>query len=102
MRKLEKQTVYSSCKDNYLGADLAYMQLTNRYNEGFHFLLCFIDSFSKYAWAAALKDKKRYCNNKIFLKKFSGSYYKPNKICEDKSSEFYNRSMNSWWQDYHI
>ena len=34
------------------------MQLINKFNEGFRFLLCVIDIFSKYAWVVPLKDKK--------------------------------------------
>ena len=45
-------------KDNIWGADIADMQLINKFNRGFRFLLGVIDIFSKYAWVAALKDKK--------------------------------------------
>ena len=34
------------------------MQLISKFNEGFRFLLCVIDIFSKYAWVVPLKDKK--------------------------------------------
>ena len=34
------------------------MQLISKFNEGFRFLLCAIDIFSKYAWVVPLKDKK--------------------------------------------
>ena len=59
IRKFKKRKVYSSFRDNIWGADLADMQLLNKFNKGFRFLLCFIDIFSKYAWVAPLKDKKR-------------------------------------------
>ena len=35
------------------------MQLISKFNEGFRFSLCVIDIFSKYAWVAPLKYKKR-------------------------------------------
>ena len=35
------------------------MQLINKSNKGFRFLLCVIDICSKYAWVISLKDKKR-------------------------------------------
>ena len=56
--------MYSSFKDNIWGVDLADMQLLSKFNEGFRFLLCVIDIFSKYySWVIPLKDKKRhkYC-----------------------------------------
>ena len=41
--------MYSLCKNNIWGADLADMQLISKYNKGIRFLLCVIDIFSKYA-----------------------------------------------------
>ena len=49
-----KRTVYS--RFNIWGADLAYMQLISTFNQGFRFLVCVIDIFSKYAWVVILKD----------------------------------------------
>ena len=59
IRKLNKRKVHSSFKDNIWGVDLADMQLLNKFNKGFRFLLCVIDIFSKYAWVIPLKDKKK-------------------------------------------
>ena len=63
IRKFEKRKVYSSYRDHIWGVDLADMQLLSKFNEGFKFLLCVIDIFSKYTWVIPLKDKKRckYC-----------------------------------------
>ena len=57
IRKLKKGTVYSGFKDNIWGANLADMQLTRKFNEGFRFLLCVIDIFNKYARLVPLEDK---------------------------------------------
>ena len=57
IRKFKKRKVYTGFKDNIWGADLANMQLISKLNKGFRFLLCVIDSFSKYAWVVPLKDK---------------------------------------------
>ena len=48
------------------GADLADMQLTNKLNRDFRFLLCFINIYGKYTWICPLKDKKR-CHNELQL-----------------------------------
>ena len=64
IKQFNKRKAYSSLRDNIWGADLADMQLLNKFNEGFRFLLCVIDIFSKYySWVIPLKDKKRhkYC-----------------------------------------
>ena len=58
IRKSKKRKVYSGFRDNVWGADLADIQLISKFNEGFRFLLCVIDIFSKYAWVVPLKDKK--------------------------------------------
>ena len=47
IRKFKKRKVYSSFRNNIWGADLADMQLLSKFNEGFRFLLCVIDIFSK-------------------------------------------------------
>ena len=44
--------------DNIWGADLADMQLLNKFNKGIRFLLCVIDIYNKYAYIIPLKDKK--------------------------------------------
>ena len=49
IKKIKKRKVYSSFTDNICGADLADMQLLNKFNKGFRFLLCVIDIFSKYS-----------------------------------------------------
>ena len=54
-----KRKVHSSFKDNILSADLAYMQLINKFNKGTKFLLCVVDIFSKHAWVVLLEDKKK-------------------------------------------
>ena len=75
-----KRTVYLGFKDNIWGANLADMQLINKFNEGFRFLLCVIDIFSKYAWVVPLKDKKGIIITNAFQKILKESNKKPNKI----------------------
>ena len=57
IRKFNKRNVYSVFKDNISATNLADMQLISKFNKGFIFLLCVIDSFSKCAWVVPLKDK---------------------------------------------
>ena len=67
------------------------MQLIDKFNKGFRFLLCVIDSYCKYAWVISLKDKKGTTITNAFQKILDESKYKPNKIWVDKGSEFYHR-----------
>ena len=56
------------------------MKLINKFNEGFRFLLCVIDIFSKYAWVVPLKNKKCVSIVNAFQKILEESDRKPNKI----------------------
>ena len=47
--KFKKRKVNSTFKDNILAADLTDMQLINKFDKGFRFLLYVIDIYSKYA-----------------------------------------------------
>ena len=67
-------------KDNIWDADLADMQMITKLNEGICFLLCVTDTFSKYAWAAPLRDKKHITITHAFQKILDESNRKPNKI----------------------
>ena len=58
IRKFKERKVSPIFKDNIWGADLGDMQLINKFNKRFRFLLCVIDIFSKYDWVLPLKDKK--------------------------------------------
>ena len=77
------------------------MQLIIKFNKGFRFLLCAIDTFSKYAWVVPLKDKKVASIVNTFQKILDDSNRseakskgrKPNKIWVDKGSKFYNNSF---------
>ena len=86
IRKLKKRIVYSGCKDNIWGTDLADIQLISTFNKGFRFLLCVIDIFRKYAWVVPLKDKKGVTITNAFQKILDKSGRKPNKIWVDKGS----------------
>ena len=73
------------------------MQLLSNFSKAMYLLLlCVIDTYSKYVWFVPLKDKKGITITNVFQKILDESGHKPNKIWVDKSSEFYNRSMNSW------
>ena len=80
----------------FWGADLEDMQLINKFNKAYRFLLCVINIYNKYASATPLKDKKDIAFTYNFQKFLDESNHKPNKIWLDKSWEFYNISMESW------
>ena len=67
------------------------MQLISIFKNGFRFLLCVIDIYSKYAWVILLKDKKGSTITNVFKIFLKESNRKPNIIWVDKGSEFCNR-----------
>ena len=84
VRNFEKGTVYSGFKDNICGTYLADIQLINRFNKGFRFLLCVLDIFSEYALVVPLKDKKGVIIVNAFQKISDNSDRKPNKITKER------------------
>ena len=72
------------------------MQLISKFDKRICFLLRVIDIYSKYAWVIPLEDKKVITTTNAFQKISKKSNLKPNKICVDKGSDFYNNSMKSW------
>ena len=65
--------VHSPFIDNIWGDDLADMQLKNKFNKGFRFLLCVVDIYSKHAWVIPLKDKKAITITNAFQKNLKES-----------------------------
>ena len=98
IRKFKKRKVYSAFKENIWAADLADIQLISKFNEGFRFLLCVIDIYSKYAWVVPLKDKKGVSIVNAFQKILKESARKPHKIWVDKGFEFYNSHFKKWFK----
>ena len=96
IRKFKKRKVYSSFRDSIWGVDLADIQLLSKFNKGFKFLLCVIDTYSKYGWVIPLKNKKGISIVNAFQKILKESNRKLNKIWVDKGSEFYNNSFKKW------
>ena len=62
IRKINKRKVQSPFLNNTWGADLADMQLINKLNKGFSFLLCVPDIYSIYTLVIPFKDNKRHNN----------------------------------------
>ena len=73
------------------------MQLINKFNKGFRFLLCVIDVFSKYDWVVKVVSIGNAFQN--ILKR---SNRKRNKIWVDKGRELSNNCFKKWLQDNDI
>ena len=73
------------------------MQLISKFDKRIRFLLCVVHIFSTYAEVIPLKDKKGITITNAFQKILNESKCKSNKIWVNKGSEYYNRSMKSWF-----
>ena len=93
IRNFKKRKVNSIFIEITWDADLADMQLKNKFNKGLRFLLCVIEIYSQYACVIHLKDKNRIKTTDAFQKVLDDSKREQNKIWFDKGSEFYNWSI---------
>ena len=65
----------------------------SKYNKGIRILLCVIDILNKYAWAVSFEEKIGVTIFNIFQSILNKSKRKPNKICVDQGSKFYENSF---------
>ena len=77
-------------------------QIIGKINKGTRFLLCAVDIFSKYASVVPSKDKKDVTIKDAFQNILENSTRKPDKMCSEKGSEFYNSSFQKWLRDNDI
>ena len=78
------------------------MQLISKYNKDIRYLLCVIDSFSKYAFVVPLKDKKGPTIANTFQSILENSKRKLNKVWTDQGSGFYSTHLKKWLKDNSI
>jgi hypothetical protein len=81
-------------------ADLLDMTSLSALNDGFKWILCMIDCFSRFAWAVPLKDKRGESVAAALKGIFAD--VKPNKLQTDQGTEFYNRDVEQVLNDYQI
>ena len=97
IKKFKKIKVYSSFRDNIWGVDLADMKSLSTFNNGYKYLLCAIDLFSKDAWVIPLRDKKKKGTSTVkAFQRIISKERKPNKIWADKGGEFYNKPFKDF------
>ena len=68
IRNFNRGKLHSRFLDNIWGADIADIQLINKFNVGFIYLLCVIDNYCKYTWLIPIKDKESHYNYECFSK----------------------------------
>ena len=87
--------------DEQWQADLVEMREFSDSNEGYNYLLCVIDCFSKYVWVEPLKTKGGVETGKAFEVIFKKGRV-PAKLQFDEGKEFYNKNVESLFKDKNI
>ena len=95
-RKFKRRKVIVTGLDEIWGMDLASMESFASYNNGYKYILCIIDVFSKFAWCIPLKNKTAASILTAVKDVVSESKRQPEKIWVDRGSEFYNKDFKSW------
>lgn len=88
--------------DDLWQADLVEMGSYATHNNGYRYLLTVIDTFSKKAWAVAVKNKSGESVTKAIKSIFDNSHRKPKNLQTDDGKEFFNNQFNRLMQTNQI
>ena len=104
-KKIKRVKHYYPVVSNYpfeiVQVDIADFSDTSSANNGYKYLLVFIDIMSRYAYVYPMKNKTSTIVNEI-VNKFLQSVHNVKKIMSDNGSEFINKSYKSILQKYDI
>src|SRR4051812_26584403 len=92
VRKFKRRRVIVTGIDEIWAMDLASMESFVEYNNGFKFILCIVDVFSKYSWCIPLKNKTASSILTAVKTVIEESKRSPEKIM-GWGSEFYNKTF---------
>jgi hypothetical protein len=102
-RKISKQfqrnRVIVSGIDDQWDADLASFYSFEQENDGFNYLLCVIDIFSRFAWVKLLKNKKAPTVVQAFEQILEESGRKPDRLRTDSAQDFKSRLFQQMCSD---
>lgn len=96
---ITRKTIVNGINDQFQ-ADLVEMIPYAKENEGYKYLLCCIDIFSKYSWAIPMKNKTSEETVNAFFKIFNERI--PEKVQTDHGKEFYNAKVQELFKKYNI
>lgn len=83
-------------------ADLSDMRTYNKYNDGYNYLLCVIDVFSKYAYVRPIKKKNSETIKNCFDTIFTEANAVPTHIQSDKGTEFVSKDVRAYFKNKNI
>ena len=100
-RRFQRRTVKAFDVDGVWSVDL--VDMTGdwvRENDGYRYILCVVDVFSRYAWVAPLRDKSAGTVRAAFQTLFRQAI--PAQIWADRGSEFYAASVKGLFDQHDI
>ena len=95
-KKYPRNRILAVGPDEIHQLDLVDVSNLSKYNNGYKYLLTWIDLFSKYAWVIPLKNKTGKVLVEAVKKNLKSSRRTPIMIHTDKGSEFTNREFQSF------
>jgi len=101
-RKFKRRKVIVTGIDEIWALDLASMESFAKSNDGYKYILCIVDVFSKFAWCVPLKTKTGVTILHAVKDVIEESKRQPEKIWVDKGSEFYNKEFLAWTKSQNI
>lgn len=102
VRKFPRRKIIVHRLDEIWAVDLASMESVASYNDGYKFILCIVDLFSRFAWCVPLKNKSATTVLNAVKEVIAKSGRSPEKSWSDKGSEFYNKVFLGWAKDHDI
>lgn len=97
--KSQRNISYSHFKRYQFQMDLVDIQNISKFNDGFKYLLTVIDTFTRYAFCKALKDKKGSTVLEAFKTILDEAKEKPLTLSFDRGAEFINLSFQNFCKD---
>lgn len=82
--------------DNLWQMDLSILDSLSKYNRGYKYLFCIIDTFSRYAFVLPLKTKTGKEITSVFSRLLRQTKRKPQLIHCDLGTEFYNKTFRDF------
>lgn len=95
-----RRKIISLFKDDLWQADLLDIQSYSKYNKGFKFILIVIDTYTKYVWVKALKNKSAKHVTQGMLNILKKNH--PKLLQTDNGTEFYNKQFQDLMRKYNI
>ncbi|KAK3907144.1 Putative uncharacterized transposon-derived protein [Frankliniella fusca] len=99
-RRFPRNVTYADNIDESWQTDLTDFQSLKKDNDGFSYILCVIDVFSKFAWAVPIKDKSGPL--KGFQTIFKTTDRRPTRLFSDKGKEYINKTFQKFLKENNI